>query len=109
MTTTSAPFGRLMTAMITPMTSDGAVDYEGAARLAAHLVDTSPIEGIVVNGTTGEAPTTTDEEKSRLVSIVLDAVGDRAAVVAGVGTNITAHTIELARQAEQGARTACWW
>src|ERR1700691_5769223 len=101
MTTTSAPFGRLMTAMITPMTSDGAVDYEGAARLAAHLVDDMRNEGIVVNGTTGEAPTTTDEEKSRLLRVVLEAVGDRAAVIAGVGTNITAHTIELAKQAEQ--------
>ena len=58
-------------------------------------------EGIVVNGTTGEAPTTTDEEKSRVVKAVLEAVGDRASVVAGVGTNITAHTIELARQAEK--------
>src|ERR1700761_1499809 len=58
-------------------------------------------EGLVVNGTTGEAPTTTDEEKSRLIKVVLEAVGDRAAVIAGVGTNITAHTIELAKQAEQ--------
>jgi 4-hydroxy-tetrahydrodipicolinate synthase len=101
MTTTSAPFGRLMTAMITPMTSDGAVDYDGAARLAAYLVDDMRNEGVVVNGTTGEAPTTTDEEKSRVVKAVLEAVGDRASVVAGVGTNITAHTIELARQAEK--------
>src|ERR1700678_2886151 len=101
MTTTSAPFGRLMTAMITPMTVGGAVDYDGAARLAAHLVDDMRSEGIVVNGTTGEAPTTTDEEKSRLLRVVLEAVGDRAAVIAGVGTNITAHTIELAKQAEQ--------
>ena len=101
MTTTSAPFGRLMTATITPMTTGGAVDYEGAARLAVHLVGDMRCEGLVVNGTTGEAPTTTDEEKSRLVTAVLEAVGDRAAVIAGVGTNITAHTIELARQAEQ--------
>ena len=101
MTTTSAPFGRLMTAMITPMTSDGAVDYDGAAKLAAYLVDDMRNEGIVVNGTTGEAPTTTDEEKSRVIRAVLEAVGDRASVVAGVGTNITAHTIELARQAEK--------
>src|SRR6202453_1646037 len=101
MTTTSAPFGRLMTAMITPMTSDGAVDYDGAAKLAAYLVDDMRNEGIVVNGTTGEAPTTTDEEKSRVIKAVLEAVGDRASVVAGVGTNITAHTIELARSAER--------
>lgn len=101
MTTTTAPFGRLMTAMITPMTSGGAVDYDGAARLAAYLVDDMRNEGLVLNGTTGEAPTTTDEEKSRLIKVVLEAVGGRATVVAGVGTNITAHTVELARQAER--------
>ncbi len=100
-TTTAAPFGRLMTAMITPMTSDGAVDYDGAARLAAYLVEDMRNEGLVVNGTTGEAPTTTDEEKARLVKVVREAVGDRATVIAGVGTNITAHSIELARQAEK--------
>jgi 4-hydroxy-tetrahydrodipicolinate synthase len=98
--TTTAPFGRLLTAMITPMAPDGAVDYDGAARLAAYLVDDMRNEGLVVNGTTGEAPTTTDEEKERLIRVVLETVGDRAKVVAGVGTNITAHTIELARQAE---------
>ena len=99
MSTTLAPFGRMLTAMITPMDSDGAVDYDGAARLAAYLVDDMRNEGLVVNGTTGEAPTTTDEEKSRLVRVVLEAVGDRARVVAGIGTNVTAHTAELARQA----------
>ena len=83
------------------MSSDGAVDYDGAARLAAYLVDDMRNEGLVLNGTTGEAPTTTDEEKTRLIKVVLEAVGDRAKVVAGVGTNITAHTIELARQAER--------
>ena len=101
MTTTTAPFGRLMTAMITPMSSEGAVDYDGAARLAAYLVDDMRNEGLVVNGTTGVAPTTTDEEKEQLSRVVLEAVGDRATVVAGVGTNITAHTIELARRAER--------
>jgi 4-hydroxy-tetrahydrodipicolinate synthase len=99
--TTTAPFGRLLTAMITPMTSAGAVDYDGAARLAAYLVDDMRNEGLVINGTTGEAPTTTDEEKERLLRAVLDAVGDRATVVAGVGTNVTAHTIELAQSAER--------
>ena len=101
MTTITAPFGRRLTAMITPMSPDGAVDYDGAARLAAYLVDDMRNEGLVLNGTTGEAPTTTDEEKTRLIKVVLGAVGDRAKVVAGVGTNITAHTIELARQAER--------
>src|ERR1700743_1518641 len=100
-TTTAAPFGRLMTAMIPPMTSDGAVDYDGAARLAAYLVEDMRNEGLVVNGTTGEAPTTTDEEKARLVKVVREATGDRVPVIAGVGTNITAHSVELARQAEK--------
>ncbi|HEX3956690.1 MAG TPA: 4-hydroxy-tetrahydrodipicolinate synthase [Trebonia sp.] len=99
--TTTAPFGRAMTAMITPMASDGSVDYDGAARLATYLVDEMHSEGLVVNGTTGEAPTTTDEEKERLIRVVIEAVGDRAKVVAGVGTNATAHTIDLARQAER--------
>src|SRR6201996_8288361 len=101
MTTTTAPFGRLMTAMITPMTADGAVDYDGTAALAAYLVDDMRNEGLVVNGTTGEAPTTTDAEKKRLIQVVRDAVGGRVSVVAGVGTNITAHSVELARQAEE--------
>ena len=101
MTTTTVPFGRLMTAMITPMAEDGGIDYDGAARLAAYLVDDMRSEGLVISGTTGEAPTTTDAEKARLIRVVLEAVGDRATVVAGVGTNMTAHTIELAEQAEQ--------
>jgi 4-hydroxy-tetrahydrodipicolinate synthase len=99
--TTTAPFGRAMTAMITPMASDGSVDYDGAARLATYLVDEMHSEGLAVNGTTGEAPTTTDEEKERLIRVVLEAVGDRAKIVAGVGTNVTAHTVHLARQAER--------
>ena len=101
MTTNSAPFGSMVTAMITPMTSDGTVDYDGAARLADYLVTDMRNDGLVVNGTTGEAPTTSDEEKERLLRVVLEAVGSRAKVVAGVGTNVTAHTIELARSAER--------
>jgi len=91
----------MVTAMITPMTPDGAVDYDGAARLADYLVTDMRNDALVVNGTTGEAPTTTDAEKERLIRVVLQAVGSRAKVVAGVGTNITAHTIELARSAER--------
>ncbi len=87
--------------MITPMTADGAVDYAGAARLASYLVDEMRNDGLVISGTTGESPTTTDEEKDRLLRAVIEAVGDRAAIVAGVGTNDTAHTCELARQAER--------
>jgi 4-hydroxy-tetrahydrodipicolinate synthase len=98
--TTTAPFGRAMTAMITPMASDGSVDYDGAARLATYLVEEMRNEGLVVNGTTGEAPTTSDEEKERLIRVVVEAVGDRARVVAGVGTNVTAHSVHLAQQAE---------
>jgi 4-hydroxy-tetrahydrodipicolinate synthase len=96
-----APFGRMLTAMVTPMTADGALDAEGAARLAAHLVDDLRHDGLVISGTTGESPTTSDEEKDRLLRAVIGAVGDRASVVAGVGTNDTAHTCQLARQAER--------
>ncbi|WP_103939044.1 4-hydroxy-tetrahydrodipicolinate synthase [Thermomonospora echinospora] len=100
-TTSDAPFGRMLTAMVTPMAADGAVDYDGAARLAAYLVDEQRNDGLVVSGTTGESPTTSDEEKDRLLRAVIEAVGDRATVVAGVGTNDTAHTVELARHAER--------
>lgn len=100
-TTHDAPFGRMLTAMVTPMTADGtAIDYDGAAALAAHLVDEQRNDGLVISGTTGESPTTSDAEKDRLLRAVVEAVGDRASVVAGVGTNDTAHTLELARQAE---------
>jgi 4-hydroxy-tetrahydrodipicolinate synthase len=91
----------MLTAMITPLTADGAMDYDGAARLASYLVDDMRCDGLVISGTTGESPTTTDEEKARLLRAVLGAVGDRATILAGVGTNDTAHTCELARQAEQ--------
>jgi 4-hydroxy-tetrahydrodipicolinate synthase len=98
--TPEIPFGRALTAMVTPFTADGSLDLEGAQRLAAHLVDAGN-DGLVVNGTTGESPTTTDAEKSALVRAVVEAVGERAHVVAGVGTNDTRHSIELAHQAEQ--------
>jgi 4-hydroxy-tetrahydrodipicolinate synthase len=96
----SAPFGRVLTAMVTPFTADGGLDVDGAQRLAATLVDAGN-DGLVINGTTGESPTTTDEEKSTVLRAVVDAVGDRAHVLAGVGTFATAHTVELARQAEK--------
>jgi len=93
-------FGRVLTAMVTPFTADGSeVDYAQVARLAAHLVDDLGNDGLVVNGTTGESPTTTDLEKQRVLDAVVTAVGDRASVVAGVGTFSTRHSIELARQA----------
>jgi 4-hydroxy-tetrahydrodipicolinate synthase len=97
----SAPFGRMLTAMVTPMTADGAVDYDGAARLAAYLVDEQRNDGLVISGTTGESPTTSDAEDERLLRTVVEAVGDRATIVAGVGTNDTAHTLALAAQAER--------
>ncbi|MEV7419741.1 4-hydroxy-tetrahydrodipicolinate synthase [Streptomyces sp. NPDC089919] len=97
--TPQTPFGRVLTAMVTPFTADGALDLDGAQRLAAHLVDAGN-DGLIINGTTGESPTTTDAEKNDLVRAVLEAVGDRAHVVAGVGTNATHHSLELARQAE---------
>ncbi|MFF3321143.1 4-hydroxy-tetrahydrodipicolinate synthase [Streptomyces sp. NPDC002889] len=98
--TPQTPFGRVLTAMVTPFTADGALDLAGAQRLAAHLVDAGN-DGLVINGTTGESPTTSNAEKDQLVRAVLEAVGDRAHVVAGVGTNDTHHSIELARAAER--------
>ncbi|MEU8823129.1 4-hydroxy-tetrahydrodipicolinate synthase [Streptomyces sp. NPDC048636] len=98
--TSQTPFGRVLTAMVTPFTSDGALDLDGAQRLAAHLVDAGN-DGLIVNGTTGESPTTRDVEKAQLVRAVVEAVGDRAHVVAGASTNDTAHSVELARAAEQ--------
>jgi 4-hydroxy-tetrahydrodipicolinate synthase len=89
-----APFGRLLTAMVTPFTDDGEVDYDGAATLADHLV-TAGCSGLVISGTTGESATTSDEEKEQLLGVVVDAVGDRAPVIAGVGTNDTRHSLEL--------------
>lgn len=90
----------MLTAMVTPFTVDGALDLDGAQRLAAHLVDAGN-DGLVVNGTTGESPTTSDAEKAQLVRAVVEAVGDRAHVVAGASTNDTRHSLELARAAEQ--------
>lgn len=95
---TAAPFGRVLTAMVTPFTDDGAVDLDAVQHLAAYLVDRGS-DGIVVSGTTGESPTTTNEEDGRTLAAVLEAVGDRASVVAGVGTNDTRHSVELAEQA----------
>ena len=90
--------GTVITAMVTPFNEDGTLDTEGLAILADHLVGIGN-DGLVVNGTTGEASTTTDAEKARVVRVVLDAVGDRARVIAGVGTSHTAHSVELAEQA----------
>jgi 4-hydroxy-tetrahydrodipicolinate synthase len=96
--TPASPFGRVVTAMVSPMRPDGSLDLDAAQRVARHLVDHGH-DGIVVNGTTGESATTTDEEKGDLVRAVVEAVGDRARVTAGAGTNDTAHSVELARAA----------
>ncbi|TDD05892.1 4-hydroxy-tetrahydrodipicolinate synthase [Saccharopolyspora karakumensis] len=95
------PFGRVLTAMVTPFDEDGKVDLKVAQELAAYLVDNVGNDGLVVNGTTGESPTTTDQEKEQLLRAVVEAVGDRATVVAGAGTNNTEHSVELARSAEK--------
>jgi 4-hydroxy-tetrahydrodipicolinate synthase len=96
----AAPFGRMLSAMVTPFTADGALDVDGAAELASWMVDAGH-DGLVVSGTTGESATTTDEEKDRLLRAVVEAVGNRASVVAGVGTYDTAHSLELAQAAEK--------
>jgi 4-hydroxy-tetrahydrodipicolinate synthase len=93
------PFGRLLTAMVTPFGGSGELDLDRAAELATYLVDEQRNDALVVNGTTGESPTTTDAEKADLVRAVADAVGERAKVVAGVGTFDTVHTVHLAEQA----------
>jgi 4-hydroxy-tetrahydrodipicolinate synthase len=98
--TTPAPFGRMLTAMATAFTDDGAVDLDGTAAIANHLVEHGH-DGVVVSGTTGESPTTSVAETGEILRAVRDAVGGRATVVAGVGTNATAHSIELAQQAEK--------
>ena len=95
-----APFGRVLTAMVTAFHDDGSVDVEGTARVATHLADHGH-DGVVVSGTTGESPTTSTAEDGRILRAVVEAVGDRIKVVAGVGTNNTAHSVELAEQAEK--------
>ena len=93
-----ARLGTVLTAMVTPFHPDGTLDTSTAARLAVHLVD-SGCDGLVVSGTTGESPTTTDAEKVALLRAALEAVGDRARIIAGVGTYDTAHSVHLATAA----------
>jgi len=94
----SARLGTVLTAMATPFKPDGSLDTDAAARLATRLVD-SGCDGLVISGTTGESPTTTDAEKSLLLRAVVEAVGDRARIIAGVGTYDTAHSVHLAKAA----------
>ncbi|MEU6764284.1 4-hydroxy-tetrahydrodipicolinate synthase [Streptomyces sp. NPDC046853] len=97
---TPPPFGRALCAMVTPFTADGLLDLDGAQLLAERLV-ADGCDGLVLSGTTGESPTTSDDEKAALVRAVAEAVGDRAAIVAGVGSFATRHTVEMALQAEK--------
>lgn len=92
-----SPFGRVITAMVTPMHDDGSIDYDGLQRLAVHLADHGH-DGLLVNGTTGESATTTDEEDYACVQAVVEAVGDRVQVMAGCGTNDTEHSARAARE-----------
>src|ERR1700722_3017484 len=98
-----ARLGTLLTAMVTPFGADGSLDTAATVRLANHLVDAG-CDGLVVSGTTGESPTTTDDEKRELLATVLEAVGDRARIIAGAGTYDTAHSVRLAKAgAAEGA------
>jgi 4-hydroxy-tetrahydrodipicolinate synthase len=98
-----ARLGTLLTAMVTPFGPDGSLDKAATARLANHLVDAG-CDGLVISGTTGESPTTTDAEKLELLRVVLEAVGDRARVITGAGTYDTAHSVQLAKAcAAEGA------
>lgn len=94
-------FGTVLTAMVTPFTEDRSkVDFDAAAQLAVDLVDLGN-DGLVINGTTGESATTDEHEKLQLLKVVLDAVGDRARIIAGAGSNDTAHSVLLAKDAEK--------
>ena len=93
------PFGRLITAMVTPFDKDGAIDWDGVAKLAQHLVDTGH-DGIAVNGTTGEAPTTKSSEKLEIIKVVKSVVGDKSVVLSGAGDNETSYTVEQAKRSQ---------
>ena len=96
---THAPFGRLLTAMVTPFDKDGAIDWAGVEKLAQHLVDTGH-DGIAVNGTTGEAPTTKSSEKLEIIKVVKKVVGSKVLVLSGAGDNETSYTVEQAKRSQ---------
>jgi len=96
---TQAPFGRLLTAMVTPFDKDGAIDWAGVEKLAQHLVDTGH-DGIAVNGTTGEAPTTKSSEKLEIIKVVKKVVGSKIQVLSGAGDNETSYTVEQAKRSQ---------
>jgi 4-hydroxy-tetrahydrodipicolinate synthase len=92
--------GEVLTAIVTPFRGDGAVDYDRFRELARHLVENGS-DGLVVTGTTGESPTLTDDERFELYAAAVDAVGDRATVIAGTGTYSTAHSMHLTARAHE--------
>ncbi|MEZ7897991.1 MAG: 4-hydroxy-tetrahydrodipicolinate synthase [Flaviflexus sp.] len=98
--TPSRTFGSVGVAMATPFATDGSLDIDAARQLAAHLVDQG-VDCIVLSGTTGESPTTHQPEKDLLVSEVVAEVGGRAKVIAGAGSNDTAHGVRIAKGAEK--------
>lgn len=97
---TTNPFGRIITAMVTPMRPDGSVDEGGLRAVVEHLLANGH-DGIVINGTTGEASTLTDDESIEAVRVAKEVAGDRAAITAGIGSNDTAHSIEMAERARE--------
>ncbi|MFM6852064.1 MAG: 4-hydroxy-tetrahydrodipicolinate synthase [Terrabacter sp.] len=97
--------GRVLSAMVTPMRPDGSLDLDAAQRLATHLVDAGH-DGLVVSGTTGESPTTSAGEKDELLRAVIDAVGQRAVIIAGAGSNDTAKSIESVQAAAKAGAHA---
>ena len=101
----AAPFGRLTTAMITPFKKDGEIDWSGVEKLAAHLISTGH-DGLVLNGTTGEAPTTSDDEKDEIIKVVRKVVGSKSKIVAGAGNNETSHSVEQAKRAAKAGADA---
>jgi 4-hydroxy-tetrahydrodipicolinate synthase len=101
----AAPFGRMITAMVTPFDKDGAIDWDGIARLAQHLVDNGH-DGIAVNGTTGEAPTTKSSEKLEIIRVVKSVVGSKIVVLSGAGDNETSYTVEQAKRSEDAGADA---
>lgn len=100
-----APFGRLVTAMVTPFKEDLSIDWDGVATIANHLVSTGH-NAIAVNGTTGEAPTTSDDEKDQIIRVVQETVGSKAMVIAGAGNNETTHSVEQAQRAQKAGADA---
>jgi len=100
MTVPARPFGTVLCAMVTPMREDGEIDFDAAARLARHLVDNGN-DGLVLSGTTGEAPTTHAPEKAHLIAVVRDAVGPHVPLLTGAGSNDTAHATRMAEQGQE--------